>query len=71
MAAISSCRTRHGFAQPRAGSADQISTCWSVTMIAMTVFPLSWPSPRLDLAAAWPEIAAVGYRLRGRPMAAL
>ena len=52
-------------------SADQISTCWSVTTIAMTVLPLSWPRARPACAPAEPADGPPGYRRRGRPMAAL
>jgi hypothetical protein len=69
MLVTSSCGTSNGFAQPCAGSWDQISTSRSVTTIAMTVLPLSWPRARVALAG--PAAGPGRYRLRGRPMVAL
>ena len=70
MFVISSCGTSDGLAQPCAGSLDQISTSRSVTTIAMTALPLSWPLPG-RLSQDRPPAPAAAYRLRGRPMVAL
>ena len=69
MLLTSRCGMSDGLAQPCDGSWDQTSTKRSVTTMAMTLLPLSWPSARPPAIA---ERAGGGpYRLRGLPIVAL